>query len=429
MPYPPISTQSQTRVSALPYTTQRPHDEPPIPARARREFGAVFLSLLLASCGGDAGSGNGQDSAGQGSDSQFSPEGPAGTWLRQDPQAEPGEPEYRPYSGITAGNGYVYYWGGGHKTHGGNDVDAYDIAANEWGQLTEEENWENAQSWLEDEGWYPDRSQSERQQLVNRLEGSRGGGWEVDIRTPRGRPVTKHSYAQMAWWPGHGYCLLKQRFWCYDPQEGDADGAWTDLGPDPFEFGNSGTIAPWNLAYDRELDTVVTVVGTRETGKVYVYDTESGSWRTALNNIQYQQGEYSEVYSAHDPETDWHIVFANQKWQRINAATGEIKSMAQLRYNGQVVKGSFSIEWAPELGKALVAKRMDGQLRMWAYDPQANQWSDFQLEGTGPDDAHAQWDTLARDPRTGMYVFLAKADESAEEGETPTTWTFWLRSE
>ncbi|MFP4616191.1 MAG: hypothetical protein ACLFRB_09990 [Thiohalorhabdus sp.] len=371
----------------------------------------------------DGGSGSEDQTGGDSDSTDQDPsksdpaEGAAGTWIKQDPEAGAGEPEYRPYSGVTAGDGFVYYWGGGHKTHPGNDVDAYDIANNRWVQLTEEENWENVWEW--------DHLTQEEKEA---MDDSRRGGWEVDLLSPRGRPVTKHSYGQMAWWPGHGYCLLKQRLWCYDPEKGDADGAWTDLAKDPFPFDNSGQIAIWDLSYDPELDTVVTVAGSGYSERAWAYNPETGGWDTVVTDGS-TGGKYTEVYSALDPETGWSTVYAQQRWQQMNFRTGEVKEMAQLRHNGEPVGASLSIEWAPELGKALVAKKVDGRLRMWTYDPEADRWSDFELDGDGPMDAHAKWDTLARDPKTGTYVFLAKEDENAGDGETPETWTFHLAEE
>ncbi|HKJ89239.1 MAG TPA: hypothetical protein VKA48_12120, partial [Gammaproteobacteria bacterium] len=373
---------------------------------------------------------------------------------------------------------FVYYWGGGHKTYGGNDIDAYNIAKDKWVQLTQAENWNNVVQWFgpdlsdqvsyaqahKGEKWAVDWLDLNSQQRQNReqeffgtsltaaqlkeinkiakVEGSRHGGWEVNILSPRGRPLVKHSYGQMAWWPGRGYCLLKQRFWCYDPQKGDADGAWSDLGPNPYrshhDFDPGGSIAPWNLTYDPKLGTVVTVSGTGNNGKAYKFNPSTGRWDLVIDGIQSRApNTYSEVYSAYNPASGWHVVYAGQQWQRLNFATGETKSMAQLRSHlaqtGLVASASgynlesFSITWAPELGKALVAKRIDGKLRLWTYDPKANSWSDFHLKGTGPQKAHAKWDTLARDPLTGVYVFLAKDNGNADPGQTPQTWTFWLR--
>ncbi|MFA9461266.1 right-handed parallel beta-helix repeat-containing protein [Thiohalorhabdus sp. Cl-TMA] len=355
--------------------------------------------------GSDSGSGD-QDSGDSGSDSGSADS----SWSQESAQTDPDEPDYRPYSGVTAGNGFVYYWGGGHKTHPGNDVDAYDIVNDRWVQLTEEENWENVWEW-------DHLTEQEKQEM----DASRRGGWEVDLLSPRGRPVTKHSYGQMAWWPGHGYCLLKQRFWCYDPEMGDADGAWTDLGQPPF---NIAGIAPWNLTYDPDLDTVVSFTGTG-TGNAYKYNPDSGNWTTVASYVGRDSSSWSDVYSVYDPGAKQHIVYAGQQWQKVDLATGAAEPMAQLRHKVGVDRlGTFSLEWAPELDKVLVANNTNGVMSLYTYDPESDTWSDFSLKGTGPVNAHVKWDTLARDPKTGVYVLIAKDDENPYE--TPQTWTFRL---
>ncbi|MFP4561592.1 MAG: hypothetical protein ACLFQ3_09755 [Thiohalorhabdus sp.] len=405
-------------------------------------WGGILLTLLLlAACGADGDSDDGGEGTGEipapgesGDDSEeeeppqraYTPDYPADTWVQQDPEVkdpwegDTREPEYRPYAGVAAGDGRVYYWGGGHKTHDGNDIDAYDVRANEWVQLTEEEDWTDVDDWDHLTG-----------QEKRDIKASNNAGWEVDLLSPRGRPVTKHSYGQMAWWPGQGYCLLKQRLWCYDPEKGDQDGAWTDLTPNPFAdidgFNPLESIAPWNLTYDPNLfgGTVVSFLGAAG-GRVMAYDPEARAWVTVNNRLK--DGTYTEVYSAYDPESGWHIVSANGQWQMVNTE-GESREMAQLRNNGSVVTGSLSMEWAPELGKVLVMKGIDDELRMWTYDPETDTWSDFELKGEGPNNAHAKWDTLARDPETGVYVLLAKEDQRADDGEIPETWTFWLSGE
>ncbi|MFA9462360.1 hypothetical protein [Thiohalorhabdus methylotrophus] len=387
------------------------------------KLGLVSLTVLLASCGSGSSGGGGSGGNQQTSGTDI----PAGTWFQQDPKAGEGEPEYRPYSGVVAGNGRAYFWGGGHFTHGGNDIDAYDIAGDEWVQLTEEENWNNVDSW--------DHLTDEEKQAIK---SSQSGGWDVDILTPRGRPLPKHSYSQMAWWPDRGLCLLEQRLWCYDPSEGDSDGAWQELASNPFSgvFDDEGSISVWNLTYDPKQDTLVTVYaagGGVTGGFVYQPDNSSNPWRQLPEFSMRADGSWSQVYSAYNPDSEWHIVYAGQMWRRMNLTTGEVKEMAQLRSHPQLDGKleedqygprlrSFSMEWSPELDSALVAVSIDNELQLWTYDPSANSWSRFQLDGEGPTDAHANWDTLARDPKTGVYVFVAKEDQNATE--IPETWTF-----
>jgi len=53
------------------------------------------------------------------------------------PTATTGNPQGRSFSGSAygqdpQGNGHIFYWGGGHNSYPGNDVDLYDIANNQW---------------------------------------------------------------------------------------------------------------------------------------------------------------------------------------------------------------------------------------------------------------------------------------------------------
>ncbi|KPV39026.1 hypothetical protein AN478_11925 [Thiohalorhabdus denitrificans] len=444
-------------------------------------LGPLLATALIASCGGDGSSGGSNDGTDDGSngDNTSGVDIIAGTWVQQDPQADSGEPEYRPYSGVTAGDGRVFYWGGGHKSHDGNDIDAYEIVDTRWEQLTEEENTNDVVSWYEPDmstevshaesqigsTWARDWLASDRDQndeefffghelsqeerdVINeiaQIKYSQGGGHEVDILTPRDRPLSKHSYGQTAWWPGHGFCLLKQRLWCYDPEKGDEDDAWQELAQNPYtdDFNNAGSIHVWNLAYDPELDTLVTFYGAGfGRSGAYIYDPDAasgnGPWVSKPRRYMRTDGSWSQVYSAYNPNADEHIVYAGQQWQRVDLDTGEAREMAQLRNHpdmeGKLEQGpygpvirSFSMEWSPELDKALVAISIEGQLQLWAYDPEADAWERYQLENEGPVNAHAKWDTLARDPLTGVYVFLAKADENAHQ--TPTTWTFRIEAQ
>ncbi|MFP4561460.1 MAG: nitrous oxide reductase family maturation protein NosD, partial [Thiohalorhabdus sp.] len=84
----------------------------------------------------------------------------------------------------------------------------------------------------------------------------------------------------------------------------------------------------------------------------------------------------------------------------------------------------FSLVWAPELEKALLAGRMDGELQLWTYDPDKDVWGRFFLDGGGPTDAHGKWSTLVRDRESGLYTFLAA--DSEDTSQVPETWVFRL---
>ncbi|MFW5910738.1 MAG: hypothetical protein ACOCUJ_02765, partial [Thiohalospira sp.] len=401
-------------------------------------LGPLLATALVASCGGNGSSGSSNDDGQEDTNSGDEPipdvDILSGSWVKQDPDAGSGEPEFRPYSGVTAGDGRIFYWGGGHKSYDGNDIDAYEIVEDRWDQLTEEENTNEVVSWYEpdmstevshaeseigfswagewvetgrhedeEERFFGRELDSEEREAIDeiaQIKYSQGGGHEVDIFTPRERPLSKHSYGQTAWHPDRGFCLLKQRLWCYDPQKGDDDDAWEDLAQNPYseDFNNAEGIHVWNLAYDPDLEKLVTFYGAGYgRSGAYIYDPEDpeGPWVHRPRNYMRADGSWSQVYSAYDPNAEEHIVYAGQQWQRVDLETGEAHEMAQLRdhpdMEGKLEQGSygpvirsFSMEWAPELDKALVLVRIEGQLQLWTYDPEANAWERFQLENRGP---------------------------------------------
>ncbi|MFA9460981.1 hypothetical protein [Thiohalorhabdus methylotrophus] len=339
---------------------------------------------------------------------------PPDTWVKRDPEGagkEENEPDYRPYSGVAAGAGYVFYWGGGHKTHGGNDVDAYLPEEDRWVQLTEEENWENAGSWSH---LTPEEKK--------KLEKARGGGWHVDYLSPRGRPLTAHSYTQVAWFASADrFCISKFGIWCYAPEKGDQEGAWEQVGERIPVSKNA--IAPWNLTYDPDLKALVSFTGT---GKVtgYLLNDKLGTWEKRVEAAGESWETWSQVFSAYDPVHGEHIVYGAGRWVRVDLRDMQAEEMTQLKEIAGSQPHTFSLEWAPELEKVLLAGHMDGELQLWTYDPEKDVWGRFYMNGKGPVNAHARWDTLAREPETGLYVFVAADDEDA--AQIPETWVFRL---
>ncbi|SCY13077.1 right-handed parallel beta-helix repeat-containing protein [Thiohalorhabdus denitrificans] len=339
---------------------------------------------------------------------------PADTWVKRDPEGSgkaSGEPEYRPYSAMVAGGGYVFYWGGGHKTHGGNDVDAYIPAEDRWVQLTEEEDWSEADSW--------DHLTDEQKEKLRK---ARGGGWHVDYLSPRGRPLTAHSYTQMAWWADQErFCISKFGIWCYAPAKGDEEGAWEEVGERvPVD---KNAIAPWNLTYDPDLETLVAFTGT---GKIegYMFNPGLGTWERRVKTGGKSWDTWTEVFSVYAPERKEHIVYGAGRWARVDLQKMRAEEMTQLEEIAGSQPQSFSLVWAPELEKALLAARMDGELQLWTYDPEKDVWGRFFLDGSGPTDAHGKWSTLVRDAETGLYVFLAADSENISQ--IPETWVFRL---
>jgi len=155
---------------------------------------------------------------------------PANTWVQRKPDREPAG---RSYSGVCYGNGLICYFGGGHASYPGNDVELYDVAANTWTQATEPESWRDAGRW--------DHLTAEQKKTVKGI----GGGWGVNVLSPKGRPLTEHTYQMHAWFPEEKafYHLLTSGTWAFDP----AKRQWTQI-CDAKSTPRGRDIHTWNLA-------------------------------------------------------------------------------------------------------------------------------------------------------------------------------------
>jgi len=334
---------------------------------------------------------------------------PANTWVRL--QAKPCEgalcsspyPEKRGYSGSVVGGGYLWYWGGAHKSHPGNDIDAYDIARNRWVQLTSMEDWRDFSHW--------DHLTAEQKEgLKNAI----GGGGSPDFLSPKGRLLPAHSYARHAWWPERGeYCELKDGLWCYDPAKGDEwgamassahdpsqpDGAWEEVTPSyPGAAELSGCSFATALAYDPAHRTLALFSGCDSAG----YLLEDGGWVKRASGFPYRK--FSEIYAVFVPPWDDWLVLHKRVLMRVDLDSGKVSRISPPPLRDAPF--SVSMEWAPEIQRVIFVDGGESFNRMLAYDPAADSWQQLFLRGAAPADATPRWDVLDRDPATGRYYML-----------------------
>jgi hypothetical protein len=133
---------------------------------------------------------------------QFSPN----TWVPIKPDRNP---EGRSYSGICWGQGWIYYFGGYHGSYTCNDVELYDVATNRWTQATEPEDWRDCDTWA--------YLTPEQKKLVK--DNARGTNYP-GILSPKGRPLTCHTYQQHVWFPEEQAfynLLVRIGLWAFDP--------------------------------------------------------------------------------------------------------------------------------------------------------------------------------------------------------------------
>ncbi len=95
------------------------------------------------------------------------------------PIADP-NPRSRTYSGLVAGGNRVFYFGGGHNSYPGNDVEVFDPVTLRWEQ-----------------SYIPEVCPRVATEPCYNLYGGAG----TQVTTPLGRPYTEHTYQMYAYDP------------------------------------------------------------------------------------------------------------------------------------------------------------------------------------------------------------------------------------
>jgi hypothetical protein len=140
-------------------------------------------------------------------------------WVNLNPPRPPNN--RRNYSGFCMGDGVLWFWGGGHKGYRCNDVEVFDLAANQWRQLTEAESNDGIKG-------------------AEHL----GSGEHSWILTAKRRPITQHSYQTFCWIPERKkfFGVLTPGTVEFDPEKKE----WTFLtGP---HAGKAGPLTPAKYA-------------------------------------------------------------------------------------------------------------------------------------------------------------------------------------
>jgi len=164
---------------------------------------------------------------------------PVNTWVHLRTKRNP---VGRSYSGVCYGAGTIFYFGGGHGSHPGNDVELYDVATNTWIQATEVESWKDIDTWAH----VPD-------ELKKATKRSIGGGSSSAVLSPKGRPLTLHTYQMHAYFPEKRafYNQIAGGLWAFDPVKRE----WGRVNKRTFRRGDVHT---QNLVYDPDLKTLFT---------------------------------------------------------------------------------------------------------------------------------------------------------------------------
>jgi len=316
---------------------------------------------------------------------------PANTWVHIQPARNP---VGRSYSGICYGDGTIYYFGGGHHSYPGNDVELYDVAGNTWTQATEPESWRDANKWT--------HISAEEKKIVKGI----GGGWGVPILSPKGRPLTEHTYQMHAWLPEEKafYNSLASGLWAFDPAKRE----WRKVCARK-DTPRGRDVHTWNLVYDPGLESLLTIVVAGPQRAVYVFDRDKKKWS---RRCAVPVSAWSEVYSTYDSARKMHVVRAGRRWWTLDLATGKTRFISGLGEAWKKARGkkkaprlsSVSLEYDPESRMTLVLFKGNGT-ELWAYDADADAWAEVKMAGQPPRGT-TDWDLLVYDPRHKCFLFL-----------------------
>lgn len=303
------------------------------------------------------------------------------------------EPVSRSYSGIAYGDGKVFYYGGGHSSYPGNDVEVYDIASNVW-------------------------TQQYKPEVCQLSDSSCNGiysGWGVTAVTPQGRPYVEHTYQQYVWHPLQQRVVLGLR-----------SGTWT-FSPSTRQWARLTTSIPWSsneirhlMLYDPDLQTVLFApLGTPR----YMYRFDFGT------NAWIQMGPtpsaiaYSDVAATYDAGRKRHVVSSSNGSMWLYDA--RLDTWTQIANVPAEVAGAGALAYDADNQVVLVLVGVSGQARLWVYD-QSGQWTRLSFSG-GPriSDFGARFGTLVYDPTHRVFIFLNAVDwGGGGSGGTTETWAF-----
>ena len=317
-------------------------------------------------------------------------------------------PVGRSYSGIHYGDGKIFYFGGGHGSYSGNDVEIYDIGANIWQQSYKPE--------------VCDVNDSKCKGIY--------GGTGTDALTPLGRPYVEHTFQKLVWnpltrrWIG----LLTAGTFSYDP----ATSLWTRLGPSLIGW----DIFAWNLlSWDPDVGVPIAIVWGP--GPVYYGGIQTGVYKL-ISGVWHKIGDVPAIppslsYCSYMPDRQTHLCLL---------FTLTTNSVSFWTFNARTL--SWTRVASPPAGVNIASTDYDTRNRVvigvdhsdiktftvWAYDPGANTWTQLAPPAIRPAQAQGltAWSQKLRyDPINNVFVFLAGNSGSGGSGGWTETWAYRYR--
>ena len=316
---------------------------------------------------------------------------PDNTWLSLQPE---GMAFARMYSGCCFGGGYLWYFGGAHRSYKGNDVQLYDPDKNAWIQATQPE--------------WPEVGSADWQSMIS------GGGTTKNL-SPTGRPYTEHTYQQVCWQPDRQrffVVLTSSGTWEFDP----AERRWIHL-IDRFEdpSGPRGTWSQNHVLYEPALKAPVLICGTAEPG-IYRFDHEKREW--VRLGERPRQLAWNSFYSTYVPDWKCHLISTAQKgFFKLDVQERKLTPIE----SPQALDGCQSLAY-DEANRAVIAlEQMPLTKRRqtvvpWALDIDTMRWTRMNPPKPWPEgQTTGRWAKLWYDPAHNVHLFVNDVRRDRQE--------------
>jgi hypothetical protein len=300
-------------------------------------------------------------------------------------------PQSRTYSGLIAGDGKVWLFGGAHRSYAGNDVEVYDVARNIWMQ-----------------SYQPEVCVTTGDEGCGALYNT-AGTREI---TSRGRPYAEHSYQALQYDPTlHGggmFGVLYSGTWQYS----DETKAWKRIGETPAPKMSAGS---WAVLQHHPSLGWLGIFTSRLYG---VYRWSGKEW-TLHKELSTADG-WSYTRSAYVPERGEYLIQSGSTWWRYHPERNVVSRIAA----PPAAIDSFAYDTR---ARRLVAfHHPDAHtFRGFAYDPATNKWMAIPNRSKVPSMAGGYtsfWQQLAYDETSNLHVLVR---QNGMWGGAPTeTWLY-----
>jgi len=328
---------------------------------------------------------------------------PDNTWLDLQPQ---GMAHSRMYSGCCGGGGYLWYFGGAHRSYKGNDVQLYDPRTNQWIQATEPE--------------WPEVGGPDWKAMVS------GGGTTFRL-SPKGRPYTEHTYQQVCWQPDRRrffIALNSSGTWEFDP----AGRKWTHL-VNRFEDKSEprGHWAQNHVLYEPTLGAPVLIVGAGQTG-VFRFDHDQRTWvRLGQRPVELA---WNEFYSTYAPPWKCHLISTMKRgFFKYDLQANRLTPLDSPEELARCQSLSYDV--ANRVVIALAQREIDRHTQTvapWALDVATLKWTELAPPKPWPQgQATGRWAKLWYDVDHNVHLFVNDLKRDRQElydGGVTETWAY-----